>query len=86
MPMPSSSQAMTSTGIELVSPSSASPAASTRLDSDSTGPAADQIDLRGRSRGPSRAAITSAAEKAPKIQFEETPRSRAIGSARIAGR
>jgi len=32
------------------------------------------------------AAITSAAEKAAKIQFEDTPRSRAIGSARIAGR
>jgi len=32
------------------------------------------------------AAITSEAEKAAKIQFEDTPRSRAIGSARIAGK
>ena len=37
-------------------------------------------------RGPSKAEITSDAEKAAKIQFEETPRSREIGSARIAGR
>jgi len=32
------------------------------------------------------AEITSDAENAAKIQFGETPRSRAIGSARIAGR
>src|SRR5882724_10151961 len=37
-------------------------------------------------RGPSRAESTSEAEKAPNTQFEETPRSRAIGSARMAGR
>jgi hypothetical protein len=37
-------------------------------------------------RGPSNPAITSDAEKAAKNQFEEMPRSRAIGSARMAGR
>ena len=37
-------------------------------------------------RGPSMAEMTSDAEKAAKIPFEETPRSRAIGSARMAGR
>ena len=37
MPMPSNSQAATSTGIEEETPSSASPAASVRLDVVSTG-------------------------------------------------
>jgi hypothetical protein len=37
-------------------------------------------------RGPSTADITSDAENAANTQFEETPRSRAIGSAKIAGR
>ena len=37
-------------------------------------------------RGPSRAEITSAAEKAANTQLEETPRSRAIGSAKMAGK
>mgnify|MGYP003693811549 CR=1 FL=1 len=49
------------------------------------GAATDQIDLPADAR-PSMAEMTSDAEKAAKIQFEETPRSRAIGSARIAGR
>src|ERR1700721_338963 len=85
MPTPSSSQAMTSRGIEPVSPSSTSPAASTTLEIDNT----DRPPTRSiwrPIRGPSRAASTSATENAPNTQFEDTPRSRAIGSARIAGR
>ena len=85
MPTPSSSQAMTSSGIEVLKPSSTSPAASTRLEIDSTDRPPTRSIWRPM-RGPSRAEITSAAEKAANTQFEETPRSCAIGSARIAGR
>jgi hypothetical protein len=37
-------------------------------------------------RGPSNPEITRDAENAAKNQFDEMPRSRAMGSARIAGR
>jgi len=51
-------------------------AASVRLEADSTGlPPADRLPADTRA---SSADITSEAEKAAKIQFEETPRSRAI--------
>ena len=85
MPMPSSSQAASSTGIEVVRPSKASPAASVTLEIDSTERPPTRSICRPM-RGPSMAEITSDAENAAKIQFGETPRSRAIGSARIAGR
>ena len=84
MPTPSRSQAITSMGIEVVKPSSASPAASTRLDIDSTDLPPTRSIWRP-TRGPISADSTSDAEKAANTQFEETPRSRAIGSARIAG-
>jgi hypothetical protein len=85
MPIPSSSQATTKTGIEKVAPSSASPAASVKLEIDSTDLPPTRSICRP-TRGPSIADITSEAEKAAKIQFEDTPRSRAIGSAKIAGK
>lgn len=85
MPMPSSSQAMISIGIEWVKPSSASPAASVKLEIESTDLPPTRSIWRPM-RGPSRAEITSEAEKAAKIQFEETLRSRPIGSARMAGK
>ncbi len=85
MPMPSRSQAATRTGIDVVTPSRASPAANIRLEIDSTGRPPNRSICRPM-RGPSIAEITSEPEKAAKIQFEETPRSCAIGSARIAGR
>ena len=85
MPTPSRSQATTSRGIDVAKPSSTRPAASTRLDIDSTDLPPTRSIWRP-TRGPISAEITSAAEKAVNIQFEETPRSRAIGSARIAGK
>ncbi len=85
MPTPSRSHAAISTGIEVVQPSSVSPAASVRLEIDSTDLPPTRSICRP-TRGPSRADITSDAEKAAKIQLLETPRSCAMGSAKIAGR
>ena len=85
MPTPSSSQATINTGMECAQPSSASPAANVRLEADSTCRPPTRSICRP-TRGPSRAAITSEAEKAANIQLLETPRSCAIGSARMAGK
>ncbi len=85
MPTPSSSQATVSTGIDVDKPSSVSPAASTRLDIDSTDLPPTRSICRP-TRGPISAEITSDAEKAPNTQIDDTPRSRAIESARIAGK
>ena len=85
MPTPSSSQAATSRGIDVAKPSNTRPAASTTLDIDSTDLPPTRSICRP-TRGPISADSTSAAEKAPNTQLEETPRSRAIGSARMAGR
>ena len=85
MPMPSRIQAAISIGIEPVTPSSTRPAAIVRLEVHSTGRPPNRSICRPM-RGPSSAEITSAAEKAAKIQLADMPRSRPIGSARIAGR
>jgi hypothetical protein len=68
-----------------VKPSSTSPAASVTLEIDSTDLPPTRSIWRPI-RGPSSAEITSDAENAAKIQFEDTPISRPIGSARIAGK
>ena len=63
----------------------ASPAANTRFETASTSRPPNR-SMRRPANGPSIAAMMSAAENAPNTRPVETPSSRAIGAARIAGR
>ena len=85
MPMPSMIHAATSSTGPVANDSSSKPAASTALETASR-PRPPNVSMKWPTRGPSRPAITSAPESAPKITVGGTPRSRAIGAARIAGR
>ena len=70
---------------DVEAPSSASPAARMTFEAHSTCRPPTRSIWRP-TRGPSKPEITSDAENAAKNQLDEMPRSRAIGSARIAGR
>ena len=85
MPTPSTHQAANRTRTSPAQPSSTSPAASTRLDSAST-PRPPCRSIARPTCGPAIAITMSATENAPNTVLREVPRSRAIGSARIAGR
>ena len=85
MPTPSSSHAADIVQTEVDAPSSASPAARTTFEAQSTCRPPTRSICRP-TRGPSSPEITSDAENAAKNQLVEIPRSCAIGSARMAGR
>ena len=85
MPKPSKSQAAAIIGAEYDAPRQTSPAASSRFDADSTNRPPTRSMVRP-TRGPSSPESMSEPENAAKNQVSEMPRSREIGSARIAGR
>ncbi len=85
MPTPSSSHAADIIHTDADAPRRASPAARTRFETQSTWRPPTRSICRP-TLGPSNPEIASDAENAAKNQFEEMPRSFAIGSARIAGR
>lgn len=83
--MPSNSQAVDIIQIDVDTPSRARPAARTMFEMQSTCRPPTRSVCRP-TLGPNSPEMTSEAEKAAKNQFDEMPRSRAIGSARMAGR
>ena len=83
MAQPSTSQASHMAGADCAKASRARPAANSKLENAST-PRPPSVSMVGPTRGPSTAETSNAAEKAAKTEVEETPRSRAIGSARMA--
>jgi hypothetical protein len=85
MPMPSNSHAADIIQTVVDAPSSASPAARMMLEAERTCRPPTRSIWRP-TRGPSSPEITKDAENAAKNQLLEMPRSRAIGSARMAGR
>jgi hypothetical protein len=85
MPNPSRIHALDIIHTDVDAPRSASPAARTTFEADNTCRPPTRSIFRP-TRGPSNPEITSDAENAAKNQFDEIPRSRAIGSARMAGK
>ena len=85
MPMPSTIQATNSPTGPFAAESAASPTAKTTFVADRTG-RPPQRSMARPAYGPSIADTMSAAEKAANTVGTETPRSRAIGAASIAGR
>ncbi len=85
MPTPRNSHAAIIVPIDPDAPNSASPMASTMFDAHSTGRPPTWSMCRPI-HGPRSPEITSEAENAAKNQLLDMPRSRAMGSARMAGR
>jgi len=85
MPTPSRSHAVTISQIDVDAPRSARPAARMTLEAERTSRPPTRSICRPTA-GPSNPEITSDPENAAKNQLLEIPRSRAIGSARMAGR
>ena len=85
IPTPSSSQPATSTAVPGAAARVTSPAAITRFDTVSTS-RPPRRSISRPAQGPSTAESTSDAEKQPNTQEPGMPSSRAIGTARIAGR
>ena len=85
MPMAITTQAAANTGSDWAMDRRESPAANSRLDAAST-PLPPQASMVRPTFGPITAVRMSEAEKMPKIQLVDSPRSRDISSARTAGR